>query len=221
MSKNLNLRLFTSIFLLVSLILMFKYSVVFLSFMIIIFLFSWIEFNQLTNKIITKKKNIINNFLIKFIIFCYLSFFFGIIVSIYIKFYPSLNLKLIFVLLVCVTSDIGGYIFGKTFKGKKLTKISPKKTYSGAFGSFILSLVIALIFNSKFSLSDTSVIVFLTILISFMCQLGDLFVSYLKRKAKVKDTGNILPGHGGILDRIDGILFALPFGLILIKYFII
>ena len=200
---------------------MFKYSVVFLSLMIIIFLFSWIEFIQLTDKIISKKKNTIIGFFTRFIIFCYLIFFFGIIVSIYIKVYPAFNLNLIFVLLICITSDIGGYIFGKTFKGKKLTKISPNKTYSGALGSFVLSLVIAVIFNSKFILSDLSTIIFLTILISLMCQFGDLFLSYLKRKAKVKDTGNVLPGHGGILDRIDGILFALPFGLILIENFII
>ena len=62
-------------------------------------------------------------------------------------------------------------------------------------------------------------IILLTISISFICQLGDLFISFLKRKAKIKDTGNILPGHGGVLDRIDGILFALPIGIILIDFF--
>ena len=221
MSKNLSLRLLTSIFLLASLILMIKYSVAFLSLMIIIFVFSWIEFNQLINKIMYKNKNRLIKFCIMFIIFCYLIFFFCITVSNYINHYPSTNLNLLFIILICISSDIGGYFFGKTFKGKKLTKISPNKTYSGTFGSFVLSVLLSVIFNNLFNLTDTSLMIILTILISLICQLGDLFVSYLKRKAKLKDTGNILPGHGGILDRIDGILFALPFGLIIIDYFIL
>tara|TARA_B100000902_G_C27092255_1_gene804460 strand:- start:351 stop:770 length:420 start_codon:yes stop_codon:yes gene_type:complete len=130
------------------------------------------------------------------------------------------KINMIYLFSICIFSDIGGLIFGKIFKGKKLTKISPNKTISGSIGSFILSLTLVPIFyfllNDKFSnLLD---LVLLSILISFFCQAGDLFISFLKRKAKVKDTGDILPGHGGILDRIDGMLLAIPLGIIIWKY---
>ena len=221
MSKNLSLRLLTSFFLLSLLILMIKFSVIFVSFMIIIFVFSWIEFNQMIEKIFFKKENIFSKFILRLTIFIYLSFFFWITVSNYIKIYPQLNIYIIFVILICIFSDMGGYLFGKIFKGKKLTRISPNKTYSGSIGSFILSLIFSLLYNNYFELTELHIILILSTLISLICQLGDLFVSYIKRRASVKDTGNILPGHGGILDRIDGVLFALPFGLILIDYVII
>lgn len=113
-------------------------------------------------------------------------------------------------ILICVFSDIGGIVFGKIFKGKKLTKISPNKTISGTIGSFIFSLLFLffLILINLFPLSWQ--IIFYVVFTSVFCQLGDLFISYLKRKAKVKDTGKILPGHGGLLDRIDGMLLAIP-----------
>ena len=110
---------------------------------------------------------------------------------------------------------MGGFIFGKTFKGKKLTKISPNKTISGTIGSFTLSLFLVPIFYFFFKNSINSFdLIFISIIVSLFCQLGDLFISYLKRRAKVKDTSNILPGHGGLLDRIDGMLFAIPIGVI-------
>ena len=120
-------------------------------------------------------------------------------------------------------SDIGGYIFGKIFKGKKLTKISPNKTYSGAIGSIILSCSSLLLINSLqvFFLNKLLInflelnFLFFTILISFVCQLGDLFASFLKRKINIKNISNILPGHGGILDRIDGLIFVLIFCFLL------
>ena len=119
----------------------------------------------------------------------------------------------IFVLAVCIFSDVGGYIVGKTIKGPKLTKISPNKTISGSIGSVLFSFIPLIILNyflpDNFLLSKSNIIFCFEITI--VCQLGDLFISFFKRKAKVKDTGTILPGHGGLLDRIDGMLFALPY----------
>ena len=220
MTKELYLRIFTSLILVTLLILMINYSIILISTLILIFVFSWIEFNNIINRIhIRKNKLNLSKFLSKFLILIYLSFFTLVIIDEFIENRPNISWNLIFVICVCVLSDIGGYIFGKTFKGKKITKISPNKTYSGMFGSFFLSIIFALSYSFSLSFVDVSLIVFLSILISFICQLGDLFVSFLKRKAKLKDTGNILPGHGGILDRIDGIIFALPFGIILINFY--
>mgnify|MGYP001367336568 CR=1 FL=1 len=119
----------------------------------------------------------------------------------------------LFLLLVCIFSDIGGYFIGKMIGGKKLTKISPNKTISGSIGSVLFSFIPLIILNyflpDNYSLSKSNI--FFCFEITIICQLGDLFVSYFKRKAKVKDTGKILPGHGGLLDRIDGIIFALPY----------
>ena len=126
------------------------------------------------------------------------------------------------IFMICVFSDVGGYVFGKTFGGKKLTKISPNKTVSGSVGSFILSyigfFVIYFYFNNLlFVKLETEALFFIPFFISSICQLGDLFISYYKRKAKIKDTGKIIPGHGGLLDRIDGAIFALPIGFIIIS----
>ena len=115
---------------------------------------------------------------------------------------------------MCFFSDIGGFVIGKSFKGKKLSKISPNKTISGSYGSFLFALTVPFIFNFFHSINLDLFIIFYTLLISFMCQTGDLIISFLKRKAKIKDTGNILPGHGGILDRVDGILLAVPTSMI-------
>ena len=120
----------------------------------------------------------------------------------------------IIVLCICICSDTGGYVFGNIIGGKKLTKISPNKTISGSIGSFIFSILpIFLIdfqnyidINFDFSLKN----ILFCLIISSACQLGDLFISYFKRLNRIKDTGNILPGHGGLLDRIDGIIFAIP-----------
>ena len=132
---------------------------------------------------------------------------------------PVLKNFTIYIFCICIFSDIGGLIFGKFFGGKKLTKISPKKTISGSLGSFIFSLALVPLFINLYNnQTDFFLLSILTITISFICQLGDLIISYLKRKAKVKDTGDLLPGHGGILDRIDGILLAVPIGLVLFNY---
>ncbi len=119
----------------------------------------------------------------------------------------------VFILLICIFSDIGGLIFGKTFKGPKLTSISPNKTISGSAGSIISSLIILFIFVNLYDYGIPFYKLFiLTVSISLLSQAGDILFSYLKRKAKVKDTGNLLPGHGGVLDRFDGILIGLPIG---------
>ena len=124
-------------------------------------------------------------------------------------------LIIFFVLIICVSTDLGGYLFGKIFKGPKLSKLSPNKTYSGVIGSYILSLLFFLIFTNylylQITIQNNSNIFIYVILLSTVSQLGDLTISYFKRKSKIKDTGKIIPGHGGILDRIDGIIFTFPF----------
>tara|TARA_Y100001970_G_scaffold242390_1_gene306794 strand:+ start:244 stop:888 length:645 start_codon:yes stop_codon:yes gene_type:complete len=129
------------------------------------------------------------------------------------------------ILLTCIATDIGGYIFGKILKGPKLTKISPKKTYAGMFGGFLLSVILVIIYiqNTTFILptitkNDEEIkLISLVLSISFISQAGDLIISLFKRKLKVKNTGEIIPGHGGILDRIDGMIFAFPYAFTLIK----
>ena len=119
---------------------------------------------------------------------------------------------LLFVIIICVLTDIGGYVFGKTFKGPKLTKISPNKTYAGMLGGYALSLISILIIinHTNYSISLLKILL-LTISLSTVSQIGDIIVSYFKRLSKIKHTGNIIPGHGGLLDRIDGMIFAFPF----------
>ena len=219
MIKEFNQRILTSISLIILLILMLKYSVVLISTLLLIFVISWLELNNILENIYLTKADLISKNLFKFLIFIYLLFFMKIVVDEFLQNQPNISWNLIFVLTICILSDIGGYIFGKTFKGKKLTKISPNKTFSGMYGSFILSSLFALFYSYTISFVDFEVIFLISIFISIINQIGDLFVSYLKRKSKVKDTGNILPGHGGFLDRIDGILFALPVGILLINYY--
>ena len=126
----------------------------------------------------------------------------------------------VLVILICISSDIGGFVFGKLFKGPKLSKISPNKTYSGMIGSFFLSIISALLYTNYYDLVywTDNVLLITVILISSVSQIGDLTVSYFKRKSKIKNTGKIIPGHGGLLDRIDGMLFAIPFAFILFKF---
>ena len=206
-------RIITSLFLISLLMLTFFYSYILLISLILISIISWIEFNSLITKIFDKDKINVNflRFLIKSLSLIYLTFFsvliFEGITTNDIKTYT------VFLFLICISSDIGGLIFGKIFKGKKLTKISPNKTISGSIGSFILSVFLVPFFYFIFdNFYNPFFLIILTIIVSFACQLGDLFISYLKRKAKVKDTGDLLPGHGCVLDRIDGMLFAIPVG---------
>ncbi len=149
-----------------------------------------------------------------------------IIFSFY-TFYALRNLNneyiyFMFVLVICISTDIGGYTFGKIFKGPKLISISPKKTYSGAIGGVIFALACTLFFfkvsfffpeKPEISINTYLIIVF----ISIISQLGDIIVSYFKRLSKIKDTGSIIPGHGGLLDRADGMIFAFPISYILLS----
>ena len=172
----------------------------------------FIEFNGIIKKIFDR--DLLKFFSLIFILFYLLCF--SLSIWLFLIDIDELNKqKLILILSICISTDIGGYIFGKIIKGKKLTSLSPNKTYAGMIGSFILSLVTVTVLFKNIDI-EISLIPY-TIIISTISQLGDLFISMLKRKAKIKDTGNFLPGHGGLLDRIDGILFAVPFGLVIIS----
>ena len=222
MNKELIKRIITSVILIFLLGLVFFYTYILLISLIIISLIAWIEFNSLITKIFIKKKfqTKLLRVLIKFLTLVYLSFFSVLVFNGIAQVEANIKINIIYLFSICIISDIGGLIFGKIFKGKKLTKISPNKTISGSFGSFILSLLLIPIFYYLFPIKFNNLInlTLITLIVSFSCQLGDLFISYLKRKANVKDTGDLLPGHGGILDRIDGILFAIPIGIIIWNY---
>ena len=216
MNLNIKKRILTSILLIALLIGMFFYSYIMIISLIIIAIISWIEFYALISKIL--KKNILKD---KFFRFFYkalsLIYLLGLIYLIFAieSEYSNLKVYLLYSVLVAILSDIGGLVCGKIFKGKKLTKISPNKTISGSIGSFIFSTLLIPFFY-KVQIDQSLVnLFFITIIISLISQLGDLFISLLKRKAKVKDTSDLLPGHGGVLDRIDGIIFAIPLGIFL------
>ncbi len=177
------------------------------------------EFHYIFKKIFKNSK--LKLFVSIIIVVLYLSLFSTIIWFYLFENFASSTYLIIFLVLICAGTDIGGYVFGKMIGGKKITKISPKKTYSGLFGAFILSFLIGILFYNKFNnliLINVNILFFI-IAISFFSQFGDLIVSFLKRKAGIKDTGSILPGHGGILDRIDGILLAIPLSVIIIYIF--
>ena len=216
MSSNLKKRIATSIFLISLLIGMFFYLNIMIVSLIIIAIISWIEFYALMSKIL--KKNILKNrfyrFFYKTLSLLYLSGLVYLIFTIESE-YSNLKIYLLYSVLVAVMSDIGGLVCGKIFKGKKLTKISPNKTIAGSIGSFIFSILLIPFFYKGQIEQNLFSIFLITIIISLTSQLGDLFISFLKRKAKVKDTSDLLPGHGGVLDRIDGIIFAIPLGVYL------
>ncbi|WP_440928889.1 phosphatidate cytidylyltransferase [Candidatus Pelagibacter sp.] len=202
-NKELQKRILSSLILIpLSFFFIIQGHILFIFFLSIIFLVSSYEW------IIMSKKSLLLKFL--GIIFLFFSF--------YTAFYfrENENYKnFLFIITICIFTDIGGYSFGKMFKGPKLTKISPKKTYAGVFGSFLLPLIVGLVvyeYEYTDQISDKGLYFLIIILfISFISQIGDLIISYFKRNAKLKDTGKILPGHGGLLDRIDGIIFVFPF----------
>ena len=204
MIKEFEKRLLSSLILIpIAIFFIIQGSVFFTFFLSILFLvtsFEWIK--------LCKKNNLLKIFGIIFLLF---------------SFYTAYKVRegesfiiFLFIVLICISTDIGGYIFGKIFKGPKLTKISPKKTYTGVVGSFLLSLIVGLIFVHQFGKDLTKFnteglpALLLILFISLVSQIGDLIISYFKRKAKLKDTGKIIPGHGGLLDRIDGLIFVFP-----------
>ena len=211
MEKELQKRILSSLVLIPTALFFIIKGTYFFNFFILICLFvSIYEWHNMSKK---KEHKILG------IIFLILSFY-----SAYYfrnEFYGD-YLYFIMIIFICVFTDIGGYIFGNFFKGPKLTKISPKKTYSGVIGGYLFSIIfMALFFNYADNISEiinikttakklSSNYFILTIFISTVSQLGDIFVSYFKRKSKIKDTGKIIPGHGGLLDRIDGMVFAFP-----------
>ena len=206
-------RIITSIILAALVIFsIFSHLVIFIIATLIISYFAFNEISFINFRILKNNSLFLNTLCLLYV--------FGIFAGSTIGLYKLLGpVFLFYILSICICSDIGGYIIGKKIGGKKLTKISPNKTISGSIGSFCFSILPLLIF-SNFDKYEYlySVNNFLFCLeLSLVCQLGDLFISYLKRKAKVKDTGNFLPGHGGLLDRLDGILFAIPIGIFLIN----
>ena len=218
--SNIKKRLLTSIILFLLLILMYFYSYILIISLIVISLVTWIEFYGLIIKIYVKN-NFINKFkrfIFKVFSLLFLSFVTFLIVATEVK-SPDMKIFIIYSLLVSILSDMGGMIIGKTLKGKKLTKISPNKTVSGSIGAFIFSLILVPFFDQNLSNHSVGTLIIITLLISLTSQIGDLFISLIKRKARVKDTSDLLPGHGGFLDRIDGILFAIPIGFLLFNLF--
>ena len=218
--KNLTKRIFTSALLFCLLFLMYKYTYILIVSLIVISIISWIEFYALLSKIFNQDNfnDRFWRFISKSFSLMYLIIFTFSIFYIKSKNY-GLEIYVIYSLFVSIATDMGGLIFGKVIKGKKLTKISPNKTISGSVGSFIFSLLLIPFFIKHIETNEILLLIIITILISLISQIGDLFISFLKRKAQVKDTSDLLPGHGGILDRIDGMLFAIPAGLILLNFF--
>ena len=212
--KNLKKRIITSTFLLFLVYLIFTFNIFLVFILILLAVLSILEFLQLIKKVF---KNKFYNYLSSFIfiiyifIFCIMFFFFSN--------FLQLKILLFSLLLGCVASDIGGFVVGNFLKGPKLTKISPKKTISGAVGSVIFTGIVISGSFYYFTNSFSYKILIIAIVTSCSCQIGDLFFSFLKRKAKLKDTGKFLPGHGGILDRIDGILLGLPMGFLALNIF--
>ena len=209
MTANLKKRFLTSISLLLLIFLFLSSDFVLIYSLIVLGVLSIIEFLNLTKKIFDNRLYLfLTNFSFIFyiFIFCFLFVFFSNFIQ--------LKIILILLIFICAASDIGGFIFGKIFKGPKLTKISPNKTISGSLGSIFLSILVMFISEYFLTKNISFNLILVAVITSVFCQLGDLVFSYLKRKAKIKDTGNFLPGHGGILDRVDGILLGFPIGFI-------
>ena len=216
MSKELQKRItssFVLFFIFIFCLFIHKYTWLILVF--ICCLLSWLEWIRMTEMIKIKIKVFkIIIFISSFLYLLFAGFIFYLLGH-------SDPYKFIGLVSICIFSDIGGYVSGKLIGGKKLTKISPNKTISGSLGSFVFSIAIFYLwlyfYGNITKLDSTSLysFIFIPIIVSFINQLGDLFISYIKRKARIKDTSKLIPGHGGILDRLDGIIFAIPLTILL------
>ena len=229
MSQNLLKRIITSIILLVLLFFInFSHQYIFILSILLLGVVICIEANNIFLKLISsqmvKKNPLSKTFNPKFFVLNFLTFFYILFVFCNLSYEIHKSegpIFFLYIISICFLTDIGGYVFGKLIGGKKLSKISPNKTISGTIGSFIFSFFPLIIFlnlgylNLEFDLNN----ILLCLLVSLISQLGDLFISFFKRKAKIKDTGKLLPGHGGVLDRVDGIIFAIPFNYFLLKLF--
>ena len=229
MSQNLLKRIITSIILLVLLFFInFSNQYIFILSILLLGVVICIEANNIFSKLISslmvKKNPSSKTFNPKFFVLNFLTFFyiFFVFCNLSYEIHKSEGpIFFLYIISICFLTEIGGYVFGKLIGGKKLSKISPNKTISGTIGSFIFSIFPLIIFlnlgylNLEFDLNN----ILLCLLVSLISQLGDLFISFFKRKAKIKDTGKLLPGHGGVLDRVDGIIFAIPFTYFLLKLF--
>ena len=215
MAVELGKRIITSIILfLIAIFCILIHKFVFVLILIVTLFISFNEWRDINYKYFKKKQH--NNwkyFFVQFVGLVYLFIFLSTSIALRGNNSESIAFFII-ILCICIFSDIGGYVFGKVIGGKKLTKISPNKTISGSLGSFIFSILPVLLFNLQnytgVSFEVLSIDIALCLIVSLVCQLGDLLISYFKRLNKVKDTGTILPGHGGLLDRIDGLIFAIP-----------
>ena len=213
-TKDLKKRIYTSLILFLLITLISSSKVILVLSLIVLSVLSILEFINLTNKIMKNKfYSFVSNLFFVIYIFIFCLFFF------YFSNFFHLKVMLLSLLLCCIASDIGGFVFGKTFKGPKITKISPNKTYTGSLGSVIFSMIVFSGSIFFFTNNFNYMILIIAIITSIACQFGDLFFSFLKRKAKIKDTGNFLPGHGGILDRLDGIFLGIPIGFISLTIF--
>ncbi len=215
MNTELKKRILTSIVLFTAVIFsILVHKLVFILALIVTLFICFDEWKNINSKYFyQKQKSIGRYFFIQFAGLVYLFIFLGTSIALRGNNFESI-IFLIIILCICIFSDIGGYFFGKTIGGKKLTTISPNKTFSGSIGSFIFSLVPIFLLNLQNYINVSFDIlpknILLCLIISLICQLGDLLISYFKRLNKVKNTGTILPGHGGLLDRIDGLIFVIP-----------
>ena len=213
--SNLKKRIYTSLLLFLLIFLIIKFNFILIYSLIILSIISVLEFSNLSKKLFKNRF-----YLFSSISFFAIYLFFLCLIFFYFSQFNHLQIIIYSILLTCIASDIGGFVFGKILKGPKLTKISPNKTVSGSIGSFLFSLFTFSIIIFYYSKNFNVNILMISFFTSLACQLGDLFFSFLKRKVKIKDTGNILPGHGGILDRIDGILLGIPIGILSLIVFL-
>ena len=205
MSKELSRRILSSIILIpIVFFLIINKSNLFSYFLILTLIITFYEWNKICKKIMLK-------------LFGFIYIIFSFYTAYRLVNFNDTYIYFLLIIILCIATDIGGYVFGNLFKGPKLTHLSPKKTISGLIGGYILTFLASIIFLHYYSLNENFSMNFVifVFLISSVSQLGDIFISYFKRLSKMKDTGKLIPGHGGLLDRIDGMIFAFPFAYLI------